>query len=161
MKIEILDQHRWLKQLAGEWTYETEFAAGPDQPPTKMSGTESARMLGDIWLIGEWTGPSVDGVPHSSVITLGFDSKLNRFVGTFIAPMMHNLWIYDGELDSNGTILTLESEGPKFTGEGTGKYRDSFEIIDPNHKFLRSEFLNDDGSWHQFMTTDFRRKNSN
>ncbi len=150
-------QHDWLMQLLGEWTFETECSAGQDQPPMKMTGTEIARSLGGLWLVSEWTGPTPSGEVATSIITLGFDPQKDRFVGTFIAPMMSHLWIYNGSLDEAGKVLTLDAEGPKFRGEGIAKYQDIIELVSPDHKILRSRVLGEDGLWAQFMTSEFRR----
>ena len=43
--------------------------------------------------------------------------------------MMTHLWVYDGALDAAGKVLTLDAEGPSFTGDGTtAKYQDVIEI---------------------------------
>jgi hypothetical protein len=66
------------------------------------------------------------------VITLGFDPKRNRYVGTWIGSMMNHLWVYDGELDANKRVLTLNAEGPSFSGDGTmAKYQDIIEFVGP------------------------------
>ena len=48
--------------------------------------------------------------------------------------MMTHLWPYNGSLDEAGKVLTLDSEGPDFTGQKTAKYRDSIEFIDDDHR---------------------------
>ena len=54
-------QHLWLQRLVGEWTFETECSPGPDQPPMKMTGTETVRTLGGLWTIGEGEGEMPGG----------------------------------------------------------------------------------------------------
>ena len=41
MQAETQKQHRWLQQLVGEWTYESDCNMGPDQPKVKFKGTET------------------------------------------------------------------------------------------------------------------------
>jgi len=55
-------------------------------------------------------------------------------------------------------VLTLDSEGPDFTGEKTAKYQDSIEFVDDDHRVMTSRVLGDDGDWHHFMTAHYRRK---
>jgi hypothetical protein len=56
-------------------------------------------------------------------------------------------------------VLTLDTEGPSFSGDGTmAKYQDTIEFIDDNYRTLRSQFLNADGSWQEFMIAHYRRK---
>ncbi|MDB5352036.1 MAG: ribulose kinase [Planctomycetota bacterium] len=151
-------EHRWLDKLVGEWTSEMECVMGPDQPPTKSSGTESVRSLGGLWTIGEGAGEMPEGGTAMSVMTLGYDPKASRFVGTFIVSVMTHMWTYSGSLDESGKVLALDAEGPSFTGEGTAKYQDRIEFVDDDHRILTSQMLGDDGEWHRFMIAHYRRK---
>jgi Protein of unknown function (DUF1579) len=158
MKAEPQQEHHWLDRLVGEWTYEGEASMGPDQPPAKNRGVEVVRSLGGLWTIGEGEGEMPEGGTARTVMTLGYDPKAGRFVGTFIASMITHLWIYSGSLDESGKVLALDAEGPSFTGEGTAKYRDSIEFLDDDHRVLTSHALGEDGRWHLFMTAHYRRK---
>ena len=152
------ENHRWLQKLVGEWRYEIDMPAGPDEPATKHEGSESVRPLGELWVIGEGSGEMPDGSPATTVITLGYDPGRGRFVGTWIGSMMTWMWVYDGELDDAGKVLTLESEGPDMSGGGgTARYRDVIEWVSDDHRLLRSQVLQDDGQWHEFMQADYRR----
>lgn len=151
-------EHKWLEQLVGEWTYEMEANMGPDQPPHKSTGTDSVRSL-KFWVQCEGTMPAPDGSPGKSVMTLGYDPAKKRFVGTFIANMMTHLWVYDGELDAANKVLTLSADGPSFTDPTkTAKYQDIIEMVSPDYRTLTSRFQGDDGQWHQFMVSHYRRK---
>jgi Protein of unknown function (DUF1579) len=125
----------------------------------KSTGTETVRSLGGLWVLGEGRGEMPEGGPMTSIITLGYDPQKQRFVGTFVASVMTNLWAYDGTLDASGQVLTLDTEGPSFSGNGgMAKYQDIMELRDDNHRVLRSQMLGDDGKWHEFMTAHYRRK---
>ena len=152
------DQHRWLLQLVGEWDYHHECHMGPDQPPMKSSGKQTTRALGELWILGDIAGITPGGSDVQSVITLGFDPARARFVGTFVSSCMTHLWPYDGSLDASGKVLTLDSEGPSFAGDGSmAKYQDIIEIIDNDHHTMKSQFQNADGSWTQFMHGTYHR----
>ena len=152
-------EHQWLQQFVGEWSYESECLMGPDQPPMKFSGTESVRSIGDLWVMGEGQGEMPGETPATMIITLGYDPQQQRFVGTWIGSMMTHLWIYDGWLDAERKILTLESEGPDMEVEGKmAKYRDVFEIKSDGHRVLTASVLGEDGQWNRFMTTHYRRQ---
>ncbi|WP_432721105.1 DUF1579 domain-containing protein [Jeongeupia wiesaeckerbachi] len=159
MKTEVLQQHRWLHQLLGDWTFECEMQGPPDQPLEKSSGSESVRTLGDIWVVCEGQGTMPDGDPCSMQMTLGFDAESQRFIGNWIGSMMTHMWVYDGELDQGGRILTLSSTGPDCLNPGQSRvYRDVIEIIDADHRLLRSEGQDADGRWSPFMTARYTRK---
>jgi hypothetical protein len=150
-------EHVWLQKLVGEWAVESDCDMGPDQPAMKSSGKERVRSLGGLWTIGEGIMGMGEDVGQS-VMTLGFDPRINRFVGTFIASMMTHLWPYNGILDESGKILTLDSEGPSFAGDGTlAKYQDVIEFVDDDHRVLSSRVLQPDGEWRPFMTAHYRR----
>ena len=152
-------EHKWLQRLVGEWSYEHECSMGPDQPPMKATGTESVRSLGGLWTVGEGQGKMPDGDPHTTIMTLGYDPQAKRFVGTFIASMMTHLWIYNGTLDTAGKVLTLDTEGPDFSGgPDLIPYQDIIEFVDENHRMLSSQLRGPDGKWNTFMTAHYYRK---
>jgi hypothetical protein len=151
-------EHDWLSRIVGEWTYENQCIMAPSQPPMKSSGTESVRSLGGLWIVGEGRGEMPDGSPAITLITLGYDPQKQRFVGTFVGSMMTHLWIYDGALDADANVLTLEAEGPSFSGDGgMATYQDIIELRSDDHRVLRSRVRSADGTWHDFMTAHYHR----
>lgn len=152
-------QHQWLQKLVGDWTYEGEVEAGPDSPSEKIEGTMHVRRLGALWILCEGSGETADGEAADSLITLGFDPEPGRFVGTFVSSMMGRLWVYDGWLDPEERVLTLESEGPDLAGTGgTAPYRDVIEVVSDGHFVFRSLTQDEAGTWQPFMTAHYRRK---
>jgi hypothetical protein len=71
--------------------------------------------------------------------------------------MMTHLWIYDGSLDAGGKVLTLDAEGPNFNQDGMAKYQDVIEFVDDDHRTLKSQIQQPDGSWLHFMTAHYHR----
>ena len=164
MQVEATKEHRWLQKLVGEWTSEGECPAGPDQPSQKLGGTETVRSVGDIWVQCEGRGEMPGGGQAHMSMTLGYDPKKQRFIGTWIGSMMNHMWIYEGTLDASGKVLALESTGPAWTPEGqpiegkTARYRDSIEFVSDDHRTLSSRVLGEDGKWSEpFMTAEYRR----
>ena len=151
-------EHRWLHQLVGEWTFETSCNMGPDQPPMKSKGKESVRSLDGLWTIGEGEGAMPGGDASKTVITLGYNPQQKQFVGSFIAGCMTHLWPYTGTLDATGKVLTLDSEGPSFANDGTmAKYQDIIEFHGDKHRTLKSQYQDADGHWVPFMHADYHR----
>ena len=73
--------------------------------------------------------------------------------------MMTHLWPYNGSLDTDEKVLTLDSEGPNCTGDGTtAKYQDIIEFVSDDHRTLSSQFLGEDGPWTPLMKAHYRRK---
>jgi hypothetical protein len=151
-------EHRWLRRLIGEWTYQHGAAAGHEQPECQFTGTESVRTVGGLWVVCEGRGSSPGGGLATTMMTLGYDPTIPGFVGAYIGSMMPNLWIYRGALDAGGNMLILDTEGPSFITEGkTAKYRDMIEFINDDHRTLSSQYQGDDGQWHKFMTARYHR----
>lgn len=132
---------------------------GPDEPPMKTTGREVVRSLGKFWTIGEGEGNVPDGDSCDSIMTLGYDPQTKRFVGSFVASAMTHFWSYKGSLDASGKVLTLDTVGPSFSGDGTmANYQDIIEFITHDHRTLTARVQGADGSWQQFMTSHYRRK---
>ena len=161
MHAEPQKEHLWLHKLLGEWTSEM---AMPDDMQQKSTGTEVVRKLGDLWVLAEGRGEMPGGGMAHMLMTLGYDPRKKRYVGTWVGSMMTWMWIYEGSLDATQKVLTLSSEGPQFTPEGqvvegkVAKYRDVIEFKNDNHRVLTSHVLGDDGKWNQFMEAHYRRK---
>jgi hypothetical protein len=156
MHVEPEKEHQWLQQLVGEWTFENEATMEPGKPPVKFSGTEKVRSLGGLWMICEGEGEMPGGGIGHTIMTLGYDPAKKRFVGSFIGSMMTNMWPYEGTL--SGNVLTLDSVGPSFAGDGKmAQYQDIIEIKNADHRVLSSHTLGADGKWNHFMTAHYRR----
>ncbi len=158
MQIEVLKEHQWLEQLVGEWDTEMDAVYALDQPTTKHTGSEVARSL-KVWVLCEGLGTMPGDEAATTIMTLGYDPAKKKFIGTFIGSMMTYLWLYEGELDATGKVLTLDAEGPSFTDPSKmAKYIDTVEIHSPDYRTLSSQFQAEDGTWHHFMTAHYRRK---
>lgn len=164
MHVELQKQHQWLDQFMGEWTSETEYRMGSDQPLSAIKGTEVVRSLGGVWMIAEGAGEMPDASAGKTMMTLGFDPQSDRFVGTFVGSMMTHLWIYKGSLDAEEKVLTLNTEGPNFSqsadsgGAAITPYQDIIEFVSNDHRMMTSQILMDDGTWNHFMTAHYRRQ---
>lgn len=158
MQATIQKEHQWLDKFIGEWTSEMECSMGPDRPPSKTTGTEAVRSLGGIWIVAEGECETPDGPPGQTIMSLCYDPQTDRYVGTFIASMMTHLWIYNGSLNEDKGILTLDTKGPNFSHSSMTQYKDIIEFVDNDHRILTSQILMDDVSWNQFMTAHYRRK---
>lgn len=151
-------EHHWLMQLVGSWSFVHECDLGPGQPSSKSSGTQVTRALGAFWTIGDMVGQGPDGSMANSIMTVGFDNAKGKFVGTFHSSCMNMQWIYEGSLDSDKRILTLDSYGPSFSGDGsTALYQDIIEIVDANSYLFRSRYQMPDGTWNNFMNGTYTR----
>lgn len=156
-KPEPTKEHEWLRRMAGEWTFVVE-GMGPEESPARFEGIERGRMIGDVWLLIEGEGSMPGGGLATNLMTLGYDPQKQRFVGTFLGSMMTSLWHYEGSLDADARRLTLDTEGPSMTGEGTARYRDAIEIVSDDERIMTSEVEGPDGTWTRIMTMTSRRR---
>lgn len=148
-------EHDWLTCLIGSWTYHGNCMMGPDMPSETFTGRETVRSLGGLWTIAEGEGEMPGGGMAHTIQTLGYDPKSGRYVGSWVGSMMAHLWCYEGDRD--GSTLTLESDGPRFDGNGTARYRDTIEIRSNDHRTLTSHVLDDQGNWMQIMSAEYHR----
>ena len=147
---EPLEQHRWLQRMVGEWSCRME---GEDHPPW----SETVSPMGDIWIVADSVGQMPDGTVTKTQMTLGYDPARGRFVGAWFGSMMNHMWVYDGQLD--GDVLTLDCEGPDFEDTGrTAKYQDVITLYGDDRRTLTARAQLPDGSWRQFMVTEYQRK---
>ena len=158
--MELAQEHEWLAKLAGEWSFETVTSMGPDQPSKGFEGTESVRMLGGLWMLGEGRGTFASGEVMTSLMTLGYDPAQKRFVGSYVASFMTHLWFYDsGSLDESGSTLMLTAEGPSMADDGKmSRYRDVIRIEGPDYRTMTAGVLGENGTWDDFMVTHYRRR---
>lgn len=152
-------EHLWLQQLLGEWTFESEMEIAPGQPAMKSGGRESVRAIGGFWVLGECSSQMAGSDDMDTMlITLGYDPRQNAFVGNWVGSMMTNMWVYKGTLDASQKVLTLDTEGPSFSGDGKlARYQDVITIKSRNERTLHSQTRQDDGSWKRFMIATYRR----
>jgi len=151
-------EHEWLKQLAGEWEFETEASIEPGKPPLKIAGAEHVRMLGDFWVIAENKGKLLE-TTFTGVLTIGFDGETKKYVGIWIDSMHSHLLRYEGTVDAAGKALTLLTEGPNPAAPGKRcKFRDVIEVKSKDHKIITSSMQGEDGKWVDFMTINYQRK---
>jgi hypothetical protein len=151
--------HAWLAKLVGQWDCEGESEMEPGKPTESWKASETVRAIGGLWIQCEGKGEMPDGGPSMTLMTLGYDTRRERYVGTFIASMMSYLWVYEGTLDGDGRVLTLDTVGPDLSSEGKlTKYQDVIELVSDDQRVLRSRIQGADGQWRQIMTVQYRRQ---
>lgn len=152
-------EHRWLERLVGEWEFTPPPPPDLPAPPGGSKLVQRFRSLHGTWVMGESDMPVPDGTMGTAIITLGYDPARGRFTGTWIGSMMNHLWVYDGVLDADRRVLSLETTGPAMDGSNRMQpYRDSVELVDDDHYVLRSAVQDDSGEWREFMAIDYRRR---
>ena len=158
MTTEVQKEHEWLQQWVGEWAYECECMMEPGKPPEKFKGSESVRTLGGFWVLCDGYSEMPGGGMAAMLTTLGYDSQQQRFVGSWVGSMMSHFWVYDGSLDTQKNVLTLDTEGPCCASDGKlVKQRDVIEVKNADQRLLNSYLLGENEEWQLFMTTHYWR----
>lgn len=157
--VEPAKEHRWLGRLVGTWRWRHDVPPTGDTKVTRLEGTEIYRAIGPFWVQGEAVGPTPDGGASVSQTTLTWNPATGRFAGTWIGSTMPMLWVYDGELDESGQILSLHSEGPAMDGSARlVPYKDVIRFVDDNTRTLTGHAREADGTWRAFMTVEYTRR---
>jgi hypothetical protein len=149
--------HAWLKQMVGQWSSQSEAYFDPSQPAEKSKGTEVVKALGDFWIVNE-VKSTMMGKPFAGNMTMGYDQTKQKYVGTWVDSMTGKLWMYEGNVDATGKVLTLESEGecPMTPGKMI-RFKDVTVMQDKNHKTYTSAMMNEKGEWVTIMTSKATR----
>ncbi len=155
MRADPTAEHEWLMQLVGEWTSRAACVM-PGGITDTTEGREVVRAIGEVWVVGEGTGPMPDGPDMTSVITLGYDPMKQKYVGSWIGSPMAQLIVYEGTREDD--TLTLDCEGPAFEDPSKlATYQDIIEIRSPNERALISQINKPDGTWDRFMEVTYQR----
>lgn len=152
-------EHEWLKKFAGEWDVETEIFMEPGKPPLKAKGTESARLLGGFWVIGENKGDMM-GMPFTGVMTFGYDLDKKQYVGTWVDSNTSTMWSCTGSVDDSGKVLTLNTGGMCPIEGKICQFRDTIEFRSPDKRVMTGAKLGKDGQWETKMIVTASRKNN-
>jgi hypothetical protein len=101
------DQAAWLKHQVGQWKAELKlWPGGAESEPIVFEASETNEMLGDNWIIvnfkGEFGGQAFRG--HGVV---GFDSRNERFVATWVDSVNGFMSQYEGTYDASSKSVVL------------------------------------------------------
>lgn len=154
MEFDVLDAHVWLKQLVGDWEV---VATMPGHDPLPTS-RETVRAIGAFWIQAEGHGSMPSGDDYSSLLTLGYDPRVDHVVGSWIGSMMPHIFVYHGTLNAGSQELTLDCEGPDFADPTrSASFREVVTLLTDDHRTFTSSIEAADGSWTEIMRADYRR----
>ena len=156
---QLLDPPRALPASPGSVLAVVERLGSLQFDPLEVPGARSHDLVLHARIAG-FERAHCDALLYGALIfwTLGYDTISKAFVGTFVVSCMAYLWVYRGQLDSSGTTLTLDTEGPNISGDGLAKYQDIITIHSKDHRTLESQVQAADGSWTKFMMAHYHRE---
>ena len=112
-------EHAVLKMEAGDWDAEVTMFMGPEgpyDPPHKSKGKESNRMIGDFWLVSEFSG-SFEGMKFTGLGQFGYDATKKKYVGSWVDSFSPNATKMVGTYDADKKTLTYETSGVGMDGK--------------------------------------------
>src|SRR5688572_13363769 len=65
-------EHEYLNHFVGEWDFTQSMRMSPEAAWMEIQGTQSSRMIGNLWLISEWKS-DLEGAPMNGVAIVGYD----------------------------------------------------------------------------------------
>lgn len=149
-------EHELLKRLAGEWRFEKRSAEADGAPAESLgTGTVSAELVGDFFVVGRWSG-NVYGADYVASQTLGYDIAQQKYTGSWIDSTMSYRWELSGTVDSASQELTIMASGPGPAG-GTCNFRERYQLDSPDSITIVGE-MQQDNEWVKFMTTHLTRQ---
>ncbi|MFN0152439.1 MAG: DUF1579 domain-containing protein [bacterium] len=121
-------EHALLKQNVGVWDVECTYFMGPDQPPMTVKAKETVEMLGQFWTIGRFVSTMM-GMPFAGVVQMGYDTARRKWVGSWIDTMAPFYFLFEGDYDASGKVLTMSGLGGDMMSGQMIRYRTTEETL--------------------------------
>ncbi|MGI9517778.1 MAG: DUF1579 domain-containing protein [Pirellulaceae bacterium] len=112
------EEHKILKQEEGDWDASITMymgPAGPYDPPQTSPGKESNRMIGDFWIVSDFSG-DFEGMPFTGLGQFGFDPAQQKYVGTWIDSFSPNATKMVGTYDAETRTMSYDTIGVGMDG---------------------------------------------
>jgi hypothetical protein len=113
-------EHAVLKKDAGSWTAEATMFM-PGMPEEKMPGEEVSTMLGEFWVISNYSMDFM-GAKFNGQGTFGYDADRKKYIGSWVDSMSPYAMHMEGTWDEAARTMTMLSVGKDPSGvEKKGK----------------------------------------
>ncbi|MEZ6015451.1 MAG: DUF1579 domain-containing protein [Planctomycetota bacterium] len=143
--------HPYLQRLVGDWSIHSEVTAGTDGSVIKMDASESVEAMGP-WIVSRIRSGGESG-GFEARLAFAYDASAEGFVGFWVDSSSSRMWTYRCWLDSSGSVLTAEAEGPAFDDPSRlALFQDITEFDGADRRLLRSRMQRADGEWTDFSS---------
>jgi hypothetical protein len=102
--------HKELARDEGVWDAEVSMWVSPDSEPLKSKAVERNKMLGEMWLMGEFEGEFA-GQPFQGRSATGYDPIKKKYVGGWLDTVSPFMWMMEGDYDVESHTLTMMGQG--------------------------------------------------
>ncbi len=112
------DEHKILRLEQGEWDAAVTMFVGPAGPydhPVKSTGKESNRMIGDFWIVSDFSG-DFGGMSFTGQGQFGYDANKKKYIGTWIDSLSPSITKMVGSYDADSKTMTYETSGMGMDG---------------------------------------------
>ena len=113
------EEHELLKVDVGEWDCEMKiWMAGPDSEPMVTTGSETSKMFGGFWVVGNFKA-DFGGQPFEGRSTTGYDPVKKKYIGTWVDTMNPYMSTMEGTYDKETKTVTMMMKGTGPDGKPT------------------------------------------
>ena len=144
------------KQEVGEWDAEIKAWSGPGEPEV-TKGSETNRMMGGFWTIGNFKGKmfGFDFLGHG---TYTFDAEKKKYVGTWRDSLGPAVMRTTGDYDKEKKTLTMT--GDALTPEGVMAPHIMTTVFNGDKKVMTMEIQQKDGSKFKMLEISYTKKSA-
>ena len=148
-------EHELLQRMAGEWQFERFMPAQDGSGMQAVgTGTVSAAMIGDYFVVSNWSG-SIFGMDFHGLQILGYDIESSRYTGNWVDGFISYRWELIGSAGDAGRELVIETRGPAPAG-GTTRFRETYRFVSADSMTVTGE-MQDAGAWTTLTVTHLTR----
>jgi len=126
-------EHALLKKHVGVWDVDCTYFMGPDQPPMKTRAKETVEMLGEFFTVGRFVA-NMMGAPFSGIVQMGYDTARRKWVASWIDTMTPYYFLFEGEFDASGKVMTMSGLGGDVMTGGMIRYRTTEEALESGQR---------------------------
>ncbi len=152
-------EHKEMAREVGVWDAESKMWESPEAEPLVSKGVETNKMLGEMWLVGEFEGEMM-GQPFHGRSQMTYDPLTKKYVGTWIDSMAPTMMTMKGDYDVAAHTLTMMMDGIDAMTGKPGKWKSvtRYESDDAKTFEMYMPVAGQDGKWAKIMEIKYKRR---
>ncbi len=112
------EEHKLLKNMAGEWDCTTSFSMGGPEPEESTGSSESRMVLGGRFVTTHFNMPDFMGMEFEGMGAAGYDKAKGKFVNVWMDNMNTGFTIMEGTYDEDTDTMTWTGDATVPAGPG-------------------------------------------
>ncbi len=130
------EHHKLLEPLVGTWTTTARQWLGTPKPETATGHSEIKSILGGRF-VEEHYDSIIFGKPYQGQGVIGFDTRVKKYVATWIDTWGTWITVEEGGADATGKVLTLTAQDYDVAAGKTRPIKIVYTIDGNDHHFMR------------------------